>query len=268
VRIGLGAGGRRQGCACRLSRLDGKTNRTAGPRQFRRGDRVAARQPSRHALLCNGAGNYAAWLHRFFRFRRFGQHVASASGSMGYGVSAVVAMKRLYPDRPVICLAGDGDFLMNGQESATAVQHDLPIITIIFDNGMYGTIRMHQEREYAGRISATKLRNPDFPAYARAFGSFGISVERTEDFPAAFAEAQASGKPAIIRLVVDPEAITPATTLPRQSADREKSVIFVILFLQRGSTCWAAGITNRRIAARFGTTGFRIMEGFCGLASF
>jgi acetolactate synthase I/II/III large subunit len=167
------------------------------------------------ALICNGAGNYAAWLHRFFRFRRFGQHVAPASGSMGYGVPAAVAMKRLYPERPVICLAGDGDFLMNGQEIATAVQYNLPIITIIFDNGMYGTIRMHQEREYPGRISATELRNPDFPAYARAFGGFGISVERTEDFPAAFAQAQASGKPAIIRLVIDPEAITPGTTLAK-----------------------------------------------------
>jgi acetolactate synthase-1/2/3 large subunit len=104
---------------------------------------------------------------------------------------------------------------MNGQEIATAVQYDLPFITIILDNGMYGTIRMHQEREYPGRISATKLRNPDFPAYARAFGGFGISVERTEDFPAAFGEAQASGKPAIIRLVIDPEAITPGTTLAK-----------------------------------------------------
>jgi acetolactate synthase-1/2/3 large subunit len=167
------------------------------------------------AILCNGAGNYSGWVHRFFRFRRFGNYVAPASGSMGYGVPAAVAMKRLYPDRPVVCLAGDGDFLMNGQEMATAVQYGLPIITIIFDNGMYGTIRMHQERDYPGRISATELRNPDFPAYARAFGGFGISVERTEDFPAAFAQAKASGKPAIIRLAIDPEANTPATTLAK-----------------------------------------------------
>ncbi len=165
------------------------------------------------AILCNGAGNYAAWIHRFYRFRRFAHHVAPASGSMGYGVPAAVAMKRLYPDRTVVCLAGDGDFLMNGQEFATAVQYDLPFITIIVDNGMYGTIRMHQEREYPGRISATELRNPDFSAYARAFGGFGVSVERTEDFPAAFKAAQASGKPAIVRLVIDPEAITPGMTL-------------------------------------------------------
>ena len=167
------------------------------------------------AIICNGAGNYAAWIHRFFRFRRFGQHVAPTSGSMGYGVPAAVAMKRLYPDRPVVCIAGDGDFLMNGQEFATAVQYGLPFIVVIADNGIYGTIRMHQEREYPGRISATELRNPDFAAYARAFGGFGVSVERTADFPAAFKEAQASGKPAIIRLAIDPEAITPVTTLAK-----------------------------------------------------
>jgi acetolactate synthase-1/2/3 large subunit len=167
------------------------------------------------AIICNGAGNYAAWIHRFFRFRRFGQHVAPTSGSMGYGVPAAVAMKRLYPERPVICFAGDGDFLMNGQEFATAVQYGLPLTAIIADNGIYGTIRMHQEREYPGRVIATELRNPDFPAYARAFGGFGVSVERTADFPAAFNEAQASGKPAIIRLAIDPQAITPATTLAK-----------------------------------------------------
>jgi acetolactate synthase-1/2/3 large subunit len=167
------------------------------------------------AILCNGAGNYAAWIHRFFRFRRFGSHVAPASGSMGYGVPAALAMRRLYPDRTVVCLAGDGDFLMNGQEFATAVQYNLPFTTIIADNSMYGTIRMHQEREYPGRVSATALRNPDFAAYAQAFGGFGISVERTEDFPKAFTEAQASGLPAIVRLAIDPEAITPVTTLAK-----------------------------------------------------
>jgi acetolactate synthase I/II/III large subunit len=167
------------------------------------------------AILCNGAGNYAAWIHRFFRFRRFARHVAPASGSMGYGVPAAVAMKRLHPDRQVVCLAGDGDFLMNGQEFATAVQYGLPFTTIIVDNGMYGTIRMHQERDYPGRVSATDLRNPDFSAYARAFGGFGVSVERTEDFPAAFKAAQASGKPAIVRLAIDGDAITPTVTLAK-----------------------------------------------------
>ncbi len=167
------------------------------------------------AIICNGAGNYAAWIHRFFRMRRFGQHVAPTAGSMGFGVPAAVAMKRLYRERPVVCLAGDGDFLMNGQEFATAVQYDLPFTILIADNGLYGTIRMHQEREYPGRISATELRNPDFTAYARAFGGFGIAVERTADFPDAFKAAQASGKPAIIRLKIDPEAITPVTTLAK-----------------------------------------------------
>jgi acetolactate synthase-1/2/3 large subunit len=167
------------------------------------------------AIICNGAGNYAAWIHRFFRFRRFGQHVAPTAGSMGYGVPAAVAMKRLYPERCVVCIAGDGDFLMNGQEFATAVQYGLPLMVIIADNGIYGTIRMHQEREYPGRIIATDLRNPDFAAYARAFGGFGVSVERTADFPAAFREAEASGKPSIIRLAIDPEAITPMTTLAK-----------------------------------------------------
>jgi acetolactate synthase I/II/III large subunit len=167
------------------------------------------------AILCNGAGNYAAWIHRFFRFRRFGQHVAPTAGSMGYGVPAAVATKRLYPERPVVCIAGDGDFLMNGQEFATAVQYGLPFVVVVADNGIYGTIRMHQEREYPGRIVATDLRNPDFAAYARAFGGFGVNVESTADFPAAFKEAQASGKPAIIRLAIDPEAITPMTTLAK-----------------------------------------------------
>ncbi len=167
------------------------------------------------AIICNGAGNYAAWIHRFFRFRRFAQHVAPTSGSMGYGVPAAVAMKRLYPQRPVICIAGDGDFLMNGQEFATAVQYGLPIIVVIADNGLYGTIRMHQEREYPGRIVASELRNPDFPAYARAFGGFGAAVARTADFPGVFKAAQASGLPAIIRLAIDPEAITPVTTLAK-----------------------------------------------------
>ncbi|HZC57940.1 MAG TPA: thiamine pyrophosphate-binding protein [Xanthobacteraceae bacterium] len=176
------------------------------------------------AIICNGAGNYPAWIHRFFRFHRFAQHVAPASGSMGYGVPAAVAMKRLYPERTVVCVSGDGDFLMNGQEFATAVQYNLPFTTLIADNGMYGTIRMHQEREYPGRVSATDLRNPDFAAYANAFGGFGVSVERTEDFPAAFKAAQASGKPAIVRLKIDPEALTPGMTLSkiRAKAQAEK----------------------------------------------
>jgi len=166
-------------------------------------------------ILCNGAGNYAAWIHRFYRFRRFATHIAPASASMGYGMPSAVAMKRLYPERTVISVNGDGDFLMNGQEFATAVQYGLPIIVIICDNGLYGTIRMHQEREYPGRVSATVLKNPDFASYARTFGGFGVTVDSTADFGAAFRRAQQSGKPAIIHLKIDAEAITPATTLSK-----------------------------------------------------
>jgi acetolactate synthase I/II/III large subunit len=165
------------------------------------------------AVLTNGAGNYSGWIHRFYRFRRFGTQLGPTSGSMGYGLPAAVAAKRLHPERPVICFAGDGCFLMTGQEFATAVQYELPVIVIVVDNGMYGTIRMHQEREYPGRISGSMLKNPDFAAYARAFGGHGAKVERTEDFAAAFAAAQQSGRPAILHLKLDPEAITPATTL-------------------------------------------------------
>jgi acetolactate synthase I/II/III large subunit len=164
-------------------------------------------------IVSNGAGNFSAWIHRFYHFRAFGTQLGPTSGSMGYGLPAALAAKRLYPDRPVVCIAGDGDFLMNGQEFATAVQHELPLVVVVVDNGMYGTIRMHQEREYPARISATTLRNPDFAAYARAFGGHGETVERTADFPAAFQAAVRSGLPAILHLKVDPEAITPSTTL-------------------------------------------------------
>jgi acetolactate synthase-1/2/3 large subunit len=167
------------------------------------------------AIICNGAGNYAAWIHRFYRFRQFATHIAPTSASMGYGMPSAVAMQRLYPERSIVCLNGDGDFLMNGQEFATAVLYELPIIVIIADNGMYGTIRMHQERDYPGRPSATMLKNPDFSAYARAFGGFGATVERTGDFADAFRAAQQSGQPAIIHVKIDPEAITPATTLSK-----------------------------------------------------
>ncbi|TIO12287.1 MAG: thiamine pyrophosphate-binding protein, partial [Mesorhizobium sp.] len=165
------------------------------------------------AILTNGAGNYATWVHRFHRFRRFATQAAPTSGSMGYGTPAAVAAKALYPDREVIAFAGDGCFLMNGQEFATAVQYDLPIIVVVVNNGIYGTIRMHQEREYPGRVVATDLKNPDFAALARAYGGHGETVEKTEDFAPAFERARASGKPAIVEIRLDPEAITPTRTL-------------------------------------------------------
>lgn len=165
------------------------------------------------AILCNGAGNYAIWLHRFYRYRGFGTQLAPTSGSMGYGVPAAVSAKRLHPQRTVVAFAGDGCFLMNGQEFATAVQYDLPIIVVVIDNGMFGTIRMHQERSYPGRVSATQLRNPDFAGYAKVFGGHGERVARTDDFPAAFERSLASGKPSIIHCLIDQEAITPTMTL-------------------------------------------------------
>jgi acetolactate synthase-1/2/3 large subunit len=167
------------------------------------------------AIICNGAGNYAIWVGRFLRFRKFATQLAPNSGSMGFGLPAAVGAKRQFPDRMVVAFAGDGCFLMNGQEFATAVQYDLPIIAVIVDNGMYGTIRMHQEREYPGRVSATKLKNPDFAAYAKAFGGYGERVETTEEFGPAFERAVASGRPAILHCIVDPEAITPTTTLTK-----------------------------------------------------
>ncbi|MGC4391134.1 thiamine pyrophosphate-binding protein [Agrobacterium sp. M50-1] len=165
------------------------------------------------AIFTNGAGNYATWVHRFHRFRRYNTQSAPTSGSMGYGLPAAVAAKHLFPEREVICFAGDGCFMMHGQEFITAVRYGLPIITVLVNNGTYGTIRMHQEREYPGRVSGTDLVNPDFNAFAKAYGGHGETVERTEDFAAAFERARASGKPAIIEVKLDAEAITPTRTL-------------------------------------------------------
>ena len=173
------------------------------------------------AIITNGAGNFAGWIHRFYRFRKYATHVGPTSGSMGYGFPAAVAMKLLNPERKVVCIAGDGDFLMTGQDFATAVQYKLPVIVVIADNGLYGTIRMHQERDYPGRVVATELKNPDFVAYAMAFGGYGALVEKTADFPAAFAQALATGKPSIIHLKIDPEAIATGATL---SGIREKAL--------------------------------------------
>ena len=164
-------------------------------------------------IFCNGAGNFATWVHRFWPFTTFASQLAPTSGSMGYGPPAGVGAKRLWPQREVVIFAGDGDFLMHGQEFATAIQYQLPVIVVILDNAMYGTIRMHQEREYPGRVSGTELKNPDFSAYAKAFGGHGERVERTEEFAPALARARASGLPSILHCFIDPEAITPTGTL-------------------------------------------------------
>ncbi len=165
------------------------------------------------AIVTNGAGNFASWLHRHFQYKGWRTQLAPTSGSMGYSVPAAVAAKLAEPRRTVLAVAGDGEFLMNGQEFATAVQYAAPIVVLVVNNGMYGTIRMHQEREFPARVSGTELKNPDFAAYARAFGGHGETVERTADFAPAFQRALASGKPSILELRIDPDAITPAGTL-------------------------------------------------------
>ena len=165
------------------------------------------------AIIASAAGNYSVWVHRFFRHRRYGSQLAPGSGSMGYGLPAGLAAKLRYPERPVVVFAGDGDFQMTMQEFVTAVQHKAAVIVVVVNNGIHGTIRMHQERAYPDRPVATDILNPDFAAYARACGGHGETVARTEDFAAAFERCVASGKPAIIDLAFSPEAITPSRTL-------------------------------------------------------
>lgn len=165
------------------------------------------------AILTNGAGNYAGWLHRFYLHRRFHTQLAPTSGAMGYGVPAAIGAKAVHPERMVVACAGDGCFLMNGQELATAVQHKLNVIFLVFNNGAYGTIRMHQEREYPSRVIGTDLHNPDFAAYARSFGCHGATVRKTSEFAAAFDEAVASGKPALMEIVTEQDQISPTATL-------------------------------------------------------
>jgi acetolactate synthase I/II/III large subunit len=165
------------------------------------------------AIVTNGAGNFSAWVHRFWRWHEYPSQLAPTSGAMGYGVPAAVAAKAVHPERTVVCFAGDGDFLMSGQELATAAQHDLPILVVVVNNGMYGTIRMHQERHYPGRVVGTELANPDFAAYARAFGAHGETVTETAQFAVAVDRALASGGTALIELQIDPDAINPRTTL-------------------------------------------------------
>ncbi|MGM4903361.1 thiamine pyrophosphate-binding protein [Tardiphaga sp. 866_E4_N2_1] len=164
-------------------------------------------------IVTNGAGNYAGWVHRYWRYFQRGTQLAPSSGSMGYGVPAAVAAALIHPDRTVLSFSGDGCFLMNGQEIATAIQYRAAPIFFVVNNGMYGSIRMHQERHYPGRVSGSVLENPDFAALARAYGAHGEMIERTEDFAAAFERARNAGRAALIELRVDPEAITTSRTL-------------------------------------------------------
>ncbi len=165
------------------------------------------------AIVTNGAGNYATWIHRFFRFRNWRTQLAPTSGAMGYGVPAGVAAAILHPDRQVVSVNGDGCFMMNASELATAMQYGAKPIFLVVNNGMYGTIRMHQERRYPARVSGTELFNPDFAAYARSFGLHGETVTATAEFAPAFERARRAGKAALIELRLDPEAITPRQSL-------------------------------------------------------
>ncbi len=165
------------------------------------------------AIVTNGAGNYSTWMHRLYRYRGYRTQLAPYSGAMGYGVPSAIAAKAVHPGRVVVSWNGDGCFLMNGQELATAVQYDLAVIFVVIDNGMYGTIRMHQEKNYPARVSGTELRNPDFAALARAYGAKGETVVQTDEFAPAFTRALAAKGPALIHVKIDPQALTMSATL-------------------------------------------------------
>jgi acetolactate synthase-1/2/3 large subunit len=165
-------------------------------------------------MVSNGAGNYTVWVHRFFKYRRVGTELAPQSGAMGYGLPAAIAAKLRFPERISVCFAGDGCFLMYPQELGTALRYNAAVIVIVVNNGMYGTIRMHQENRFPGRVSATDLRTPDFVAFAQAFGAYAERIESTEEFAGAFERAVESRQPALLELCVDRNQITPERRLP------------------------------------------------------
>lgn len=167
------------------------------------------------AIVANGAGNYTVWVHRYFRYRQPRTELAPISGAMGYGVPAAIAAKLRYPGREVVAFAGDGCFLMYPQELGTALQHHANLVIIIVNNGIYGTIRMHQERRFPGRVVATDIVNPDFIAMAQSFGAYAEQVSTTDAFPAAWQRATAAGRPAVLELLVDPDQSTPTFRLKR-----------------------------------------------------
>jgi acetolactate synthase I/II/III large subunit len=170
------------------------------------------------AVVTNGAGNYAAFLHRYFQYKTYRTGLAPTSGSMGYGLPAAIAAKLSDRSRTVVNFAGDGCFMMTSQELATAVQYQLNIVTVVVNNGMYGTIRMHQERDYPARVVGTQLTNPDFAAFARAFGAHGETVLTTAEFKPALERALACGKPAVIEVRTDQEAIAVSRTITQLRA--------------------------------------------------
>ena len=186
---------------------------TPGAVQLEQVMRICSETLPDDAIITNGAGNYAAFLHRYFEYKHFRTGIAPTSGSMGYGLPAAIAAKLACPGQTVVNFAGDGCFMMTCQELATAMMYDLPIVTVLVNNGMYGTIRMHQEREYPARVVGTQLRNPDFAAFARCFGAHGETVLKTEDFAPALQRALASGVAAVIEVKTDPEAIAVKQTI-------------------------------------------------------
>jgi acetolactate synthase-1/2/3 large subunit len=176
------------------------------------------------AIITSDAGNFSGWANRYLQYRRPGRQLGPTSGAMGYGVPAAIAAKLVHPERLVVGFCGDGGFLMTGQELATALAAGVGPIILLFNNAMYGTIRMHQERRFPGRVVGTALANPDFPALARAYGALGATVSRTEDFAPVFDEAAAGKRAAVIELVMDPDEITTRTTLSelrRQAEERQ-----------------------------------------------
>jgi acetolactate synthase-1/2/3 large subunit len=184
-------------------------------------EQLSERLPA-NAIVTNGAGNYATWLHRHYAYRHYRSQVAPTSGAMGYGVPAAIAAKSLYPDRVVVAFAGDGCFMMSSQELATAMQYHLAVIFVVVNNQQYGTIRMHQERHYPNRVHGTALTNPDFAAYARAFGAHGELVESTAQFMPAFERAVKTGLPSVIEVRIPQDASTPAATLDQVREQGEK----------------------------------------------
>jgi acetolactate synthase-1/2/3 large subunit len=175
-------------------------------------------------IVTNGAGNYATWVHRYHSYRHYRSILAPTNGAMGYGLPAAIAAKLAAPDREVVCFAGDGCFMMYASELATAAQYDAKILVIVVNNGMYGTIRMHQERRFPARVSGTDLKNPDFAAYARSFGLHGEIVTKTEDFAAALEQARAAPTTALIEIRVDPEALTIKQSLSQIRTQAQKEL--------------------------------------------
>jgi acetolactate synthase-1/2/3 large subunit len=179
---------------------------------------LAASLPA-NSIITNGAGNYATWIHRFWKFSEYGTQLAPTSGSMGYGLPAAVAAKIAFPNKTVVAFAGDGCFQMTMQEFGTAVQAKAAVVVLVIDNGMYGTIRMHQELHFPNRVSVTDLVNPDFCALAKAYGAFATQVTNSAHFPQALSDAIRANKPALIHIKLDPQALTPSQTL-NQIRDR------------------------------------------------